>query len=93
MAVSEMLNFINNTVGAAITTATMQLQFVNNTIMKNEFTTMSTTEIPYESYELRPETYMVPIIFGFIFIVGVLGNGTLIIVFLRHRAMRNVPNT
>lgn len=53
----------------------------------------TTTEIPYQPYERRPETYMVPIIFGLIFIVGVIGNGTLVIVFLRHRAMRNVPNT
>uniref|UniRef100_A0A182QV95 G-protein coupled receptors family 1 profile domain-containing protein n=1 Tax=Anopheles farauti TaxID=69004 RepID=A0A182QV95_9DIPT len=51
------------------------------------------TETPYTPYELRPETYIVPILFAAIFIVGVLGNGTLIIVFLRHRAMRNVPNT
>lgn len=55
--------------------------------------TITTTETPFQPYEHRPETYMVPIIFGFIFIVGVLGNGTLVIVFLRHRAMRNVPNT
>lgn len=53
----------------------------------------STTEVPYTPYERRPETYIVPILFAAIFIVGVLGNGTLIIVFLRHRAMRNVPNT
>ncbi|XP_049290068.1 neuropeptide CCHamide-1 receptor-like [Anopheles funestus] len=51
------------------------------------------TETPYTPYELRPETYIVPILFAAIFIIGVLGNGTLIIVFLRHRAMRNVPNT
>ncbi|XP_055387372.1 neuropeptide CCHamide-2 receptor-like [Condylostylus longicornis] len=47
----------------------------------------------YEPYESRPETYIIPVLFSIIFIVGVLGNGTLIIIFLRHRAMRNVPNT
>lgn len=52
-----------------------------------------TLETPYEDYKYRPETYMVPIIFSMIFIVGVLGNGTLIVVFIKHRAMRNVPNT
>ncbi|KFB47546.1 bombesin receptor subtype-3 [Anopheles sinensis] len=51
------------------------------------------TETPYTPFVLRPETYIVPILFAAIFIVGVLGNGTLVIVFLRHRAMRNVPNT
>lgn len=47
----------------------------------------------YIAYHLRPETYIVPFIFCIIFIVGVVGNGTLIIIFLRHRAMRNIPNT
>ena len=53
----------------------------------------STTEVPYTPYELRPETYIIPIVFAIIFIVGVLGNGTLVIVFMRQRTMRNVPNT
>lgn len=52
-----------------------------------------TVDVPYEDYKYRPETYLVPIIFGLIFIVGVVGNGTLIVVFIRHRTMRNVPNT
>lgn len=47
----------------------------------------------YKPYAERPETYIIPFIFSIIFIVGVLGNGTLIIIFLRHRAMRNIPNT
>lgn len=47
----------------------------------------------YTPYAQRPETYVVPVLFAIIFIVGVLGNGTLVIIFLRHRAMRNVPNT
>ena len=47
----------------------------------------------YTPYAERPETYVVPVIFAIIFVVGVLGNGTLVVIFLRHRAMRNVPNT
>lgn len=50
-------------------------------------------ENSYTPYEERPETYIVPVVFFIIFVVGVLGNGTLVIIFLRHRAMRNVPNT
>ncbi|KAJ8981897.1 hypothetical protein NQ317_007289 [Molorchus minor] len=46
--------------------------------------------IPYDE---RPETYFVPVLFFLIFVVGVVGNGTLVIIFLRHRTMRNVPNT
>ncbi|XP_023310960.1 neuropeptide CCHamide-1 receptor-like [Anoplophora glabripennis] len=44
-------------------------------------------------YNQRPETYIVPVLFFLIFVVGVLGNGTLVVIFLRHRTMRNVPNT
>ncbi|XP_073844488.1 CCHamide-1 receptor [Musca autumnalis] len=54
---------------------------------------LNATETPYVPYVMRPETYIVPVLFAFIFIVGVLGNGTLIIVFLTVRQMRNVPNT
>jgi bombesin receptor subtype-3 len=54
---------------------------------------LNVTEQPYVPYEHRPETYIVPILFALIFLVGILGNGTLVVVFIRHRAMRNVPNT
>lgn len=47
----------------------------------------------YVPYSSRPETYIVPVVFAMIFVVGVLGNGTLVLVFIRHRSMRNVPNT
>lgn len=56
----------------------------------------ATTEDPddsYTPYYQRLETYIVPVLFFIIFVVGVLGNGTLVVIFLRHRAMRNVPNT
>ncbi|XP_069682848.1 neuropeptide CCHamide-1 receptor-like [Periplaneta americana] len=53
----------------------------------------TTTEIPYVDYSERPETYIVPVLFAIIFVVGVLGNGTLVLIFIRHRNMRNVPNT
>lgn len=46
-------------------------------------------QIPYSQ---RPETYFVPVIFALIFFVGVVGNGTLVLIFARHRTMRNVPN-
>ncbi|KAH9511512.1 neuropeptide CCHamide-1 receptor isoform X3 [Dermatophagoides farinae] len=45
--------------------------------------------IPYES---RPETYIVPIIFFFIFVVGTIGNGTVIYIFYQHKSMRTVAN-
>jgi hypothetical protein len=50
-------------------------------------------EVGYIPYNKRPETYIVPILFVLIFVVGVLGNGTLVLIFMRHRNMRNTPNT
>lgn len=49
--------------------------------------------VGYVPYSERPETYIVPVVFAIIFLVGVLGNGTLVFIFARHRTMRNVPNT
>lgn len=40
----------------------------------------------------RPEAYIVPILFVIIFIVGVVGNGTLIYIVTRNKNMRNTPN-
>ena len=50
-------------------------------------------EVGYIPYNMRPETYIVPVLFALIFVVGVLGNGTLVLIFIRTRNMRNVPNT
>lgn len=47
----------------------------------------------YVPYKLRPETYIVPVVFLLILIVGVAGNGALVLTLLRHANMRNVPNT
>ena len=65
------------------------LTFVNTSAIPDT----NETDIPYKPYDQRLETYLVPAIFALIFIVGVIGNGTLIFIFFRHRAMRNVPNT
>ncbi|ENN71140.1 hypothetical protein YQE_12071, partial [Dendroctonus ponderosae] len=59
----------------------------------NIFNVSLEPEEGYTPYGQRVETYIVPIVFFLIFVVGVIGNGTLVIVFLRHQAMRNVPNT
>lgn len=67
----------------------------NGTWMASGTATPSTNseEVSYKGYQYRPETYIVPIIFGIIFLAGLMGNGMLIAVFIKHRAMRNVPNT
>ncbi|XP_061379314.1 neuropeptide CCHamide-2 receptor-like isoform X2 [Danaus plexippus] len=62
-----------------------------NSVLPTEDT--NATNSDYTPYSDRIETYLVPIIFAIIFIVGVLGNGTLVVVYVRHRGMRNAPNT
>lgn len=46
----------------------------------------------YVPYEDRPETYIVPIVFLLILLIGLTGNGVLAFTILRHSNMRNVPN-
>ncbi|XP_017768833.1 PREDICTED: neuropeptide CCHamide-1 receptor [Nicrophorus vespilloides] len=58
-----------------------------------EYDNCSNISEPYTPTEQRIDSYVVPIVFLLIFIIGVLGNGTLCVIFLRHRTMRNVPNT
>ncbi|KAL6435116.1 hypothetical protein ACFW04_005309 [Cataglyphis niger] len=50
-------------------------------------------EEEYMPYSDRPETYIVPIIFLLILLIGLTGNGVLALTILRHTNMRNVPNT
>jgi len=47
-----------------------------------------TLEEPYEG----PEWLVVPLVFGLIFVVGVVGNGTLIFTVLVNKNMRTTPN-
>ena len=47
----------------------------------------------YVSYNDRPETFIVPVVFGLIFLVGVVGNASLIWILLRNKNLRSVPNT
>ncbi|XP_022909503.2 neuropeptide CCHamide-2 receptor-like [Onthophagus taurus] len=66
---------------------------VLNTSLSSLPPLVTTPGSEYVPYDQRPETYIVPALFFMIFVVGVLGNGTLVVVFLRHKPMRNVPNT
>jgi len=45
-----------------------------------------------DPYDGRVEAVLVPIVFGIIFVVGVVGNGTLIFTVLVNKNMRNTPN-
>jgi len=55
-------------------------------------TSNSTLLVDEYDYSERPETYIVPVLFAFIFFVGTVGNGSLVLIFIRHRNMINVPN-
>ncbi len=48
----------------------------------------------YVAYSERLETYLVPVVLGIIFLVGLIGNGCLICIFCREPSVRSsVPNT
>ncbi|KAG8189385.1 hypothetical protein JTE90_021887 [Oedothorax gibbosus] len=65
----------------------------NGTTNRSDFNCSQEDEEPYIPYELRPETYIVPSVFAVVFFVGLLGNGTLVLIFVRNRFMRSIPNT
>lgn len=53
--------------------------------------------LEYDDYEYVPfnkrlETYIIPLVFSLILIVGVVGNGILILILLCNSNMRNIPN-
>src|SRR6218665_3942306 len=50
----------------------------------------STTE--FSIWQHYPETYVVPALFAIIFVIGLVGNATLIFIVLRNRKMRTKPN-
>lgn len=63
-------------------------------ILTNTFNNITnSTEQDYTPYSARIETYLVPILFGIIFLSGIVGNWTVCVIFIKHPSMRNVPNT
>lgn len=62
--------------------------------------TNNATDDTYDMYDdddvdvhaLHVERVIVPLLFGVIFVVGLVGNGTLIYTVARNKSMRNVPN-
>jgi hypothetical protein len=89
MDINSGLYYVNSSGVTDCTVNNSMLEYLNNATNSENNTTVT----DYTPYEQRLETYIVPIIFALIFIIGVLGNGCLILIFFRHRAMRNVPNT
>lgn len=67
--------------------------FIANNVSNYTAATMQSDEYVPHPWLERPDRYIVPILFSIIFVVGVIGNGTLIVIFLKHRSMRNIPNT
>ncbi|CAH1109603.1 unnamed protein product [Psylliodes chrysocephalus] len=83
-------NEMNNSfVSSTISNAVSNLSFNFNGTIISIGANYTEEIIPYRE---RPETYFVPILFLIIFVVGVVGNGTLVAIFIRHKNMRNVPN-
>lgn len=86
----SLADFTTDSINSMTDTWSMEINDTNTTVST---TPTNMEEVSYQGYQYRPETYIVPIIFGMIFLAGLMGNGMLIAVFVKHRAMRNVPNT
>ena len=86
-------NIVENTLNNSVQQQQQDQQHEQQDTTENINNWMRNSSDIYTPYADRPETYIVPVVFALIFVVGVLGNGTLVVIFLRHRAMRNIPNT
>lgn len=90
MDINSGIYYTNGSSFAEISVNSSTFEYLNNATNPESNVTAIADYTPYEQ---RLATYIVPIMFALIFIIGVLGNGCLILIFFRHRAMRNVPNT
>ncbi|KAF3420021.1 hypothetical protein E2986_11344 [Frieseomelitta varia] len=71
----------------------LQMAMVRNTTFLNVIQSDDEEDDGYVPYDQRPETYIVPVVFLLILVVGVIGNGILVFTLLCDANMRNVPNT
>ena len=69
------------------------MAMVRNTSFLNVIQNDDEEDDDYVPYDQRPETYIVPVVFLLILVVGVIGNGILVFTLLCDANMRNVPNT
>ncbi|XP_043279213.1 neuropeptide CCHamide-1 receptor-like isoform X2 [Venturia canescens] len=83
-------NLMTGTRTPSTTTSRWLLEEIDNVENGNDELSNKDEYVPYVD---RPETYIVPIVFLLILLVGVTGNGILVLTLLRHSNMRNVPNT
>lgn len=78
-------------VTSAVASSTQYANVIDQ-MMTEESVEPANAEEEYTPYEERPETYIVPIVFLLILVIGLTGNGVLALTILRHSNMRNVPN-
>ena len=71
-----------------ITNLSVSLEGDNDTFLNDALVNVTAEEEEYLPYHLRPETYLVPLVFAGIFVTGVVGNGALIFMFLKHPKLR-----
>jgi len=49
-------------------------------------------KVCFMPYSMRATTYIVPTLFAFIFLIGVVANGSLVFIYMKYKSMRTVPN-
>ncbi|XP_013411464.1 neuropeptide CCHamide-1 receptor [Lingula anatina] len=71
------------------------MEYQNTTLTVNETVNYSSNitydGTDYECSGCGVET-VIPVVFSFVFIVGLIGNGSLIYIVCRYKSMRNIPN-
>ncbi|OQR72361.1 gastrin-releasing peptide receptor-like [Tropilaelaps mercedesae] len=95
MIVDELWNLTSGGLLGDLPTISQSTGNGTNTIAQAEnisFILSDEEELNYVPLGKRLETYLAPPVFTLIFGVGLIGNGTLILIFLRNKAMRSVPN-
>lgn len=85
-------NVLKVTSAAASSTQYASIVSMIDQMMTEASEEPANAEEDYTPYGERPETYIVPIVFLLILVIGLTGNGVLALTILRHSNMRNVPN-
>ena len=93
---TSFINITMSTINTASSTIIIPSVKVDETIgdivttVPNDTTNETLAYIPMAT---RPEQYLVPIVFALIFVIGVIGNSSLVYFFIKYPQMRSVPNT
>lgn len=86
----QMASFTSSASGSSFSSSSFLTS--NSTLMTEELNSNSSNSSSgYLPYSERPETYIVPVVFMFIFVTGIIGNVTLIVLLIKENLIK-VPS-